>query len=45
MAVADLDEDAEWDGETANSLVWSSWVDDADDGDEEFEGPTMLFAM
>lgn len=52
MAVADRDDDAEWDGETAllpppppNSFAWSSWVDDADDGDEEFEGPTRLLAM
>lgn len=55
MAVADLDDDAECErnGESAllfvppqNSFTWSSpWVDDADDGEEEFEGPTMLFDM
>lgn len=50
MAVADRDEDAEWgaDGESAppNSFTWSSpWVDDADEGEEEFEGPTMLLDM
>lgn len=50
MAVADRDEDAEWgaDGESAppNSFTWSSpWVDEADEGEEEFEGPTMLLDM
>lgn len=46
MAVADRDDDAEWAGETALLLPpWSSWVDDADDGVEEFDGPTMLLAM
>lgn len=52
IAVADLDDDAEWgDGESAlllmpppNPFTWSSpWVDDAGDGEEEWEGPTMLF--
>lgn len=51
MAVADRDDDAECgDGESAllppNSFTWSSpWVDEADEGEEEFEGPTMLFDM
>lgn len=52
IVVADRDDDAECgDGESAlllvpNSFTWSSpWVDEADEGEEEFEGPTMLFDM